>query len=165
MGLTNSNKELSTEKINCNETFKVKLSLTAEPDITSNPADIVLVLDRSGSMQGQAIEDLKVAANAFIDIIEEATDGVKDGIIGNGSHRYCQFCGYSRTRYAIDYVGQRIKRSDRSFGCVRLDQSCRCVYQSIRFIRYDIDQSKICHYVYRRKDDNGVRSQCRCYPN
>ena len=86
MGLTNSNKELSTEKINCNETFKVKLSLTAEPDITSNPADIVLVLDRSGSMQGQAIEDLKVAANAFIDIIEEATDGVKDGIIGNGSH-------------------------------------------------------------------------------
>ena len=78
MGLTNSNKELSTEKINCNETFKVKLSLTAEPDITSNPADIVLVLDRSGSMQGQAIEDLKVAANAFIDIIEEATDGVKD---------------------------------------------------------------------------------------
>lgn len=86
MGLTNSNKELSTEKINCNETFKVKLSLTAEPDITSNPADIVLVLDRSGSMQGQAIDDLKVAANAFIDIIEEATDGVKDGIIGNGSH-------------------------------------------------------------------------------
>ena len=32
MGITNSNKELSTSHIDCGDTFKVKLSLTAEPD-------------------------------------------------------------------------------------------------------------------------------------
>lgn len=47
MGITNSNKELSTTGIDCGGSFKVKLSLTAEPDITSNPTDIVLILDRS----------------------------------------------------------------------------------------------------------------------
>ena len=41
MGITNSNKELFATQITCGDTFNVRLSLTAEPDITSNPADIV----------------------------------------------------------------------------------------------------------------------------
>lgn len=86
MGVTNSNKELSTDKINCGGSFKVKLSLSAEPDIISNPTDIVLILDRSGSMSGSAIESLKKGAKKFIDIIDEATDSTQDGQIGNGSH-------------------------------------------------------------------------------
>ncbi|MGN0166226.1 MAG: VWA domain-containing protein [Lachnospiraceae bacterium] len=86
MGITNSNKELSTEKINCGDTFKVKLSVTAEPDIQSNPTDIVLILDRSGSMAGSPLANLKNGAKKFIEIIDEATDGVEDGHIGNGSH-------------------------------------------------------------------------------
>ena len=52
LGLTNSNKELSKDRIECGGSFNVKLSLTASPDITDNPTDIVLILDRSGSMQG-----------------------------------------------------------------------------------------------------------------
>ena len=39
MGITNFNKELSVTRINCGESFNVRLSLTAEPDITSNPTD------------------------------------------------------------------------------------------------------------------------------
>jgi len=86
MGITNSNKELSVSRIECGGTFQVRLSLTAEPDITANPVDIVLVLDRSGSMSGSPLANLKNGANKFIDIIDESTDGAQDGQIGNGSH-------------------------------------------------------------------------------
>lgn len=86
MGLTVSNKEISKTSIKCNETFNIKLSLTAEPDIVSNPTDIVLILDRSGSMSGSPLSNLKGGAKKFIDIIDESTDGTQDGQIGNGSH-------------------------------------------------------------------------------
>lgn len=86
MGIINSNKELNATKINCGDSFKVKLSLMAEPDITSNPTDIVLILDRSRSMAGSPLANLKNGAKAFIDIMDEATDGLKDGQIGFGSH-------------------------------------------------------------------------------
>ncbi|MCH5288008.1 MAG: VWA domain-containing protein [Christensenellaceae bacterium] len=85
MGIINTNKEVSATRIQCNDTFQVRLSLTAAPTITNNPTDIVLVLDRSGSMSGSALANLKNGAKAFIDIIDEATDGVKDGQIGSGS--------------------------------------------------------------------------------
>lgn len=62
MGITNSNKELSVSRIECGGTFQVRLSLTAEPDITANPVDIVLVLDRSGSMSGSPLANLKNGA-------------------------------------------------------------------------------------------------------
>ncbi|MGM9969287.1 MAG: VWA domain-containing protein [Anaeroplasma sp.] len=86
MGVTNSNKEISKTQINCGDSFNIKLSLSAEPDITSNPTDIVLILDRSGSMRGSPLANLKQGANKFIDIIDEATDSAQDGQIGNGSH-------------------------------------------------------------------------------
>lgn len=85
MGITNSNKALGTERIDCGGSFQVQLSLTAEPDIVTNPTDIVLILDRSGSMAGSALANLKNGAKAFIDIIDEATDGTQDGQIGSGS--------------------------------------------------------------------------------
>ncbi|MGN1081177.1 MAG: VWA domain-containing protein, partial [Acutalibacteraceae bacterium] len=85
MGVTISNKELSESRIDCGGSFKIKLSLTAEPDITSNPTDIVLILDRSGSMAGSPLANLKNGAKKFIDIIDEATDGTQDGQIGYGS--------------------------------------------------------------------------------
>ncbi len=85
MGVTNSNKEISLSNIDCGGRLQVRLSLTAEPNITSNPVDIVLLLDRSGSMSGTPLESLKVAVNKFIDIIDEATDSSADGQIGSGS--------------------------------------------------------------------------------
>lgn len=85
MGVTNSSKELNVSDITCGGSFKIKLSLTAAPDITTNPTDIVLILDRSGSMQGAPLANLKNGAKAFIDIIDEATDGTQDGQIGSGS--------------------------------------------------------------------------------
>lgn len=85
MGITNSNKEISESRIECGGTFRVRLSITAEPDIVSNPTDIVLVLDRSGSMAGSSLANLKNGAKKFIDIIYEST-GSTNGQIGYGSH-------------------------------------------------------------------------------
>ncbi|MDE7243683.1 MAG: VWA domain-containing protein [Oscillospiraceae bacterium] len=85
MGITNSNKELSAARIDCNGSFQVRLSLTAAPDIVTNPTDIVLILDRSGSMAGSALTNLKIGAKSFIDIISDATGGTQDGQIGSGS--------------------------------------------------------------------------------
>lgn len=85
MGLNYSNKEVDTDSISCGGTFNVKLSLTASPDIVNNPADIVLILDRSGSMRGSPLVNMKSGARKFIDIIDEATDGSQDGQIGGGS--------------------------------------------------------------------------------
>lgn len=85
MGVTNSNKEINLSQIECGGDFKITLSLTAAPDITTNPTDIVLILDRSGSMAGSPFANMKSGAKKFIDIIDEATDGVKDGQIGSGS--------------------------------------------------------------------------------
>ena len=85
MGIISSNKALSDDVIECGGSFKIKLSITAEPNISANPADIVLILDRSMSMAGSPLANLKSGARKFIDIIDESTDGAKDGHIGGGS--------------------------------------------------------------------------------
>lgn len=86
MGITSSNKTVNVTTIPCGGSLKVRLSLTAEPDILSNPADVVLVLDRSQSMAGAPLAALKDGADTFIDILAEATGGAPQGQIGAGSH-------------------------------------------------------------------------------
>ena len=85
MGVTNSNKVADASAICCGDTFKMTLALTAAADIVENPTDIALVLDRSGSMSGAPLADMKVGAKTFIDIISEATGGAGSGEIGSGS--------------------------------------------------------------------------------
>ena len=85
MGITSSTKFINKETINCDGTLSVTLALSATPNIAENPADIVLILDRSNSMRGEPLTNMKKGANAFIDIIDEASNGVLDGNIGNGS--------------------------------------------------------------------------------
>ena len=62
MGVTNSNKVISTDRIACDGALRVTLALTAAPDIVSNPTDIVLILDRSGSMTGAPLSHMKLGA-------------------------------------------------------------------------------------------------------
>ena len=85
MGVTNSNKVINTDRILCDGSLRVTLALTAAPDIISNPTDIVLILDRSGSLTGAPLAAMKLGAKTFIDLIDEATDGSQDGQIGSGS--------------------------------------------------------------------------------
>ena len=84
MGVTNSNKVINADRIDCDGSLRVTLALTAAPDILTNPTDIVLVLDRSGSMAGSPLANMKLGAKTFIDIIADATDGTS-GQIGSGS--------------------------------------------------------------------------------
>lgn len=85
MGVTLSNKIVSTDQIECDGTLKITLALAASPDIVSNPVDIVLVLDRSGSMRGSPLNNMKSGAKKFIQIISETTGGAPTGTIGSGS--------------------------------------------------------------------------------
>ena len=85
MGVTNSNKVIDTRQIPCGGSLGLTLALTAAPEIISNPTDIVLVLDRSGSMTGAPLQDMKLGAKTFIDIIDQSTDSTVDGQIGSGS--------------------------------------------------------------------------------
>ena len=85
MGITNSNKQINVSRIDCQGMLTVTLALSAAPDISSNPTDIALVLDRSGSMAGSPLANMKAGAKTFIDIIDEATDSAHDGQIGSGS--------------------------------------------------------------------------------
>lgn len=85
MGITNSNKQIDKDSIDCGGFLKVTIALSAAPDISSSPTDIVLVLDRSGSMAGSPLANMKQGAKTFIDIIDEATDSSQDGNIGSGS--------------------------------------------------------------------------------
>ena len=70
MGIISSNKQVNVTQLSC--------------DGTAHPADIVLVLDRSGSMAGAPLASMKAGADAFIDIIAEASGGT-GGNIGSGS--------------------------------------------------------------------------------
>lgn len=85
MGVTSSNKTINADRIDCDGSLRVTLALTAAPDIISDPTDIVLVLDRSGSMAGTPLASMKLGAKTFIDIIAEATGGAADGEIKGGS--------------------------------------------------------------------------------
>ena len=85
MGITNSNKVINMERIDCDGSLKVTLALTAAPDIVTNPTDIALVLDRSGSLTGEPLASMKTGAKTFIDIISESTGGQASGEIGSGS--------------------------------------------------------------------------------
>ena len=85
MGITNSNKVINVDRIDCDGSLRVTLALTAAPDIVTNPTDIALVLDRSGSMAGTPLANMKTGAKTFIDIIAQSTGGQSSGEIGSGS--------------------------------------------------------------------------------
>lgn len=76
---------VSSDSIGCGKPTTVTMQLTGQAGITQNPVDVMLVLDKSGSMSNSDMNSLKTAANQFVDIIDRDSDGVKDGVIGNGS--------------------------------------------------------------------------------
>jgi uncharacterized protein YegL len=84
-GTVTGTKTLNATDIQCNGAVNVTLTLNAQTGLAGDPEDIMLVLDRSGSMAGAPLASLKAGANGFIDIIDEATDGTLDGVIANGS--------------------------------------------------------------------------------
>lgn len=70
MGIINANKRVNEERIECGGTVKVTLSLTAGPCIGKGAHDIVFAIDRSGKMEGSALEAAKKGVKAFIEALE-----------------------------------------------------------------------------------------------
>lgn len=85
MGITFANKTANPSQIDCDGSTKVTVAILAVPDIQANPTDIVLVLDRSGSMAGSPLANMKAGAKKFVEILSMATGGGPDGTIGSGS--------------------------------------------------------------------------------
>ena len=83
-GTVSGGKTVADADIGCGGSTTVAVTLDGQTGIAGNPVDVVLVLDRSGSM-ASAIGSLKTAAKGFVDLIDEATDGSLDGVIANGS--------------------------------------------------------------------------------
>ena len=54
MGVTNSNKVISTDRIACDGSLRVTPALTAPPHILTNPTDMAIVLYRAGPRAGAA---------------------------------------------------------------------------------------------------------------
>jgi uncharacterized protein YegL len=84
-GTVTGTKTVSDTDISCNGSTNVTVTLEGQTGISGQPADIMLVLDRSGSMQGAPIANLKSGALSFVDIIDEGTDNALNGLIANGS--------------------------------------------------------------------------------
>jgi len=70
--------------IPCNGSTRVTVTLVADSSVSGRPVDIMLVLDRSGSMAG-AMGALKTATKSFVDMLDEATDGSLNGVIAHGN--------------------------------------------------------------------------------
>ena len=69
MNIIKVNKETNLNKINCLDSFKVKLSLANLGDLDKTDSDIVLALDASSSMGGDYFETLKLYAKKFVDLL------------------------------------------------------------------------------------------------
>lgn len=58
----------SSAKASNDLTIKIRLEGIGEPALAPTPADIVLLVDRSGSMKGQKLIDAKNASKTFVDL-------------------------------------------------------------------------------------------------
>lgn len=109
-GTVTGDKTVDPADITCGGATLVTLTLSGQTGIAGDPEDIMLVLDRSGSMDGQPLTDLKTAANGFVDIIDEASDGVLNGVIANGSQiSVVSFAGSASVDQALTTNANAVK--------------------------------------------------------
>ncbi len=82
MGILNADYTVCSDTVSCTDLVQANLTLCVAPDIVSNPADIVLLLDRSGSMYGTSLCALKTGVKQFLSILDTEHTGQ---ISGTGS--------------------------------------------------------------------------------
>lgn len=74
MSISETRNTTSTSLIKNGDCLNVKLSLSLNSDTKSRPVDAVLILDRSSSMTGCPLTNLKRHARKVVEIISEDTD-------------------------------------------------------------------------------------------
>ncbi len=65
------NKIISPQRVLEGQTVRITIKLSGVGDVGFSEVDVVLVLDRSGSMSGSKIADAKTAAKAFLDFTDD----------------------------------------------------------------------------------------------
>ncbi|MEM2123313.1 MAG: vWA domain-containing protein, partial [Candidatus Bathyarchaeia archaeon] len=66
-----ASKTVTPSKAEKDGTVEVTISLRGAGGVIPTPVDVVLILDRSGSMLGSKIRDAKEAAKIFLDYMDE----------------------------------------------------------------------------------------------
>ena len=132
MGVNFVNKTISKNQISCNDTFQITLALTASPDIVNNPVDVFLVLDRSGSMAGEALENLQIGARTFVEIIAESTGGTSE-IEGGSRIGIVSFSSTAVLDTPLTTSGCTELFHLQSY-CWRLYKSCCRIYDRCEFL-------------------------------
>ncbi len=85
MPVSNPNKTVSNSVLPCDGVTTVTLSFEATPELSAKPADIVLIMDRSGSMAGNNLAAAKAAAKDLIETVAKASGSADGTAILNGS--------------------------------------------------------------------------------
>ena len=85
MSVSNANKTVSPGVLDCTGRTTVTLSFDAEPELKTVPADLVLIMDRSGSMRGVPMEKAKLAAGDMIAAVARASGNAQGTTLENGS--------------------------------------------------------------------------------
>ena len=78
MSVTNPQKTISSSRLDCDGRTTVTLSFDAMSELSLDPAEIVLIMDRSGSMNGAPMTAAKAAAKRLIEMVARAS-GSSDG--------------------------------------------------------------------------------------
>ena len=93
--------------IECGGTACLELSLEADPGLGACPADMVLVLDRSGSMCGDRLKKLKGAAKHLIALLAQASGDESGRTILGGSR--LAVLGFSREAQVMAPMETRVE--------------------------------------------------------
>ena len=79
MAILSTASQVRPESIPLNGTAQVELKVTAGPDMFAQPADIVLVMDRTSPMMGELLEEEKKGALDLVDTVYTASGGTQTG--------------------------------------------------------------------------------------
>ena len=79
MPILSTASQVIPESIPLNGTAQVVLKVTAGPSIFAEPADIIIVMDRTSPMMGELLEEEKQGARDLVDRIYTASGGTQTG--------------------------------------------------------------------------------------
>ena len=103
MSVLNARKTVTPGVLCCGGRAEVTISFDVEAELCQKPADMVLVLDRSGSMYGPAMAMVKTAARELIETVARSSGDPRGLRILNGSHLgIVSFAGEARQDTALE---------------------------------------------------------------
>ena len=85
MAVSNAQKFVDRQTLGCDETMHLTLCFDAAPELIQRPADMILVMDRSGSMAGSRIQFARQAAKSLIRTVARASGDATGLTLANGS--------------------------------------------------------------------------------